>query len=378
MDIHLVSFAIPFPADYGGVIDVYYRMRALRRLGVRIHLHCFQYGGRQPAPELQEICASVRYYRRKSPFVFLSSSRPYIVSSRASTELLRNLIKENYPILFEGLHSCATALHPALSERLKIVRMHNVEWQYYGNLAKLSHGFRRLYFQEESRRLKIFEKEIAQTVNHVLPISQQDHAYYSGSSGPRVTLMPPGHAYEEVESNPGVGKHILFHGDLSVIENQKSAAWLMEQVFSKIEFPCVIAGKNPPEILVKIAANHANIQLFPNVSTDEMRTLVAEAQITVLHAGHVAGFKIKLLHSLYAGRYCVANEMMIRDTGLNDAVHQYADAPELLGLINALMHQPFTEELRRKREEILIPQFSNLENAKKLIALIQESDTFVA
>ena len=29
MHLHIVSFNVPWPADYGGVIDVYYRIKAV-------------------------------------------------------------------------------------------------------------------------------------------------------------------------------------------------------------------------------------------------------------------------------------------------------------------------------------------------------------
>ena len=38
--INIVSFNIPWPANYGGVIDVYYKMQALHKCGVKIILHC--------------------------------------------------------------------------------------------------------------------------------------------------------------------------------------------------------------------------------------------------------------------------------------------------------------------------------------------------
>ena len=43
-ELHIVTFAVPFPANYGGAIDVWNRIAALKRGGVRIHLHCFVYG----------------------------------------------------------------------------------------------------------------------------------------------------------------------------------------------------------------------------------------------------------------------------------------------------------------------------------------------
>ena len=53
-DIHIVSFNVPYPADYGGVIDVYYKLKALAALGIRVHLHCYQYG-RAASPELDKV-----------------------------------------------------------------------------------------------------------------------------------------------------------------------------------------------------------------------------------------------------------------------------------------------------------------------------------
>ena len=38
--LNIVSFNIPYPANYGGVIDVYYKLEALRACGVKLILHC--------------------------------------------------------------------------------------------------------------------------------------------------------------------------------------------------------------------------------------------------------------------------------------------------------------------------------------------------
>jgi len=39
--LHIISFDIPYPANYGGVIDVFYKLRALVSAGIKIHLHAF-------------------------------------------------------------------------------------------------------------------------------------------------------------------------------------------------------------------------------------------------------------------------------------------------------------------------------------------------
>ena len=61
--LHIVSFDVPYPADYGGVIDVYYKIKALADQGVSIILHCYQYG-RPEQKELEGLCEKVYYYPR--------------------------------------------------------------------------------------------------------------------------------------------------------------------------------------------------------------------------------------------------------------------------------------------------------------------------
>ena len=102
MQLHVVSFDVPFPPDYGGAIDVFFKLKALQKQGIRIILHCFVYG-RQKANILEDICEKVFYYERKKIWNARPFSYPYIVSSRQNDALLKNLCHTKVPILFEGL-----------------------------------------------------------------------------------------------------------------------------------------------------------------------------------------------------------------------------------------------------------------------------------
>ena len=35
---------MPYPPNYGGVIDVFYKIKSLHAIGIKIILHCFKYG----------------------------------------------------------------------------------------------------------------------------------------------------------------------------------------------------------------------------------------------------------------------------------------------------------------------------------------------
>jgi len=95
---------VPFPANYGGVIDVYYKLFWLKKSGVKVYLHCFTYG-RQKSPELDLLCEKVFYYERITGFFSNLSFLPYNVKSRRSSVLEENLLADQHPILYEVLNT---------------------------------------------------------------------------------------------------------------------------------------------------------------------------------------------------------------------------------------------------------------------------------
>ena len=180
--LEIVSFDIPFPADYGGVVDVFYTLKALSEAGVGIRLHCFEYH-RKPAPVLNELCEEVYYYPRRNRWASQLSFKPYIVNSRQSRLLLDRLMATNHPILFEGLHTCGWLAHPGLRKRLKIYRESNIEHDYYRHLAAATRSLpKKLFYLVESHRLKRFQSVLA------MPISCSP---YPGPTNPTSSICFP-------------------------------------------------------------------------------------------------------------------------------------------------------------------------------------------
>ena len=202
--INLVAFDIPYPPDYGGGIDIYYKIKSFHQVGVKVHLHCFQYC-KLPSPELEKICESVYYYPRHVSKAYLLNLKPYIVVSRSSDELVKNLLKNDFPILFEGLHTCLYLNDKRLIKRRKIVRAHNIEHNYYQNLAKVEKDiFRKYYFLNESGKLKRFEK-IFKHADGIAAISKNDVLYFSKKYS-NVSHVSAFHPSENVDIILGKGQ----------------------------------------------------------------------------------------------------------------------------------------------------------------------------
>ncbi len=367
--IHIISFDVPFPPSYGGVIDVYYKIKALFDLGIGVHLHCYKYG-RLEAKELNEICASVNYYKRErfsNPYI---GSVPYIVRTRNTRRLLSNLMLDNFPILFEGLHSCCHLTNPALEPRFKMVRMHNIEHHYYTNLAKVERNIAKKYFFTlESKRLSNFEFTLKHA-NCLLSISPNDKKYLEAKFE-NVVYLPAFHPNKTVETKVGKGNFVLYHGNLEVGENDEAALYLVNEVFSKIKLPCVIAGNNPSLLLKQLVRKHANITLIENTTIDSIHALINEAQINVLPTFQATGIKLKLINALFLGRHCVVNSPMIANTGLQDLCILGNDAQHMVAAIEDAFDNEITEADIVLRKQFFGMHFNNLESAEKIITLIE-------
>jgi len=367
MHLHIISFNVPYPADYGGVIDVFYRIKALHEAGVHIHLHCFQYG-REEAPVLNELCDEVIYYRRSMSVFNQLSAKPFIVKSRANLQLLRNLVKDDYPILFEGLHSCFYLDDPRLSSRTKIVRCHNIEHDYYRSLTKGVTSFLlRSYFQMEANKLKQFESVIHHAT-HIAAISESDETYFQQKYG-NTFFMRPSHPSSVVSINQGKGDYVLYHGDLSTSENNEAVSFILDQVAPKVSFQFKIAGKNPGVVIREKAKQFGNVKLISNPSHDEMQELIANAHINLLPTFQATGFKLKLLNALFNGRFCLVTPQMVEGTGLADACEIASAAESFTFKIEELFAIEFSTALVQKRTALL-EKFSNSAVVSKLVDLL--------
>lgn len=368
--LHIVCLDVPYPVDYGGVFDLFYKIQALHAAGVHIHLHCFEYG-RGEQPELNKYCVDVNYYPRNKGHKGFSNCVPYIVSSRSSEALIDNLLKDNYPVLLEGVHCTWPLYVDQLQNRKVLLRLHNVECEYYRHLFRHERSLlKKLYFYNESRLLKKYEALLADKVP-ILAVAEKDMQLYKERFGAAaITHLPVFIPFQEVKSEEGLGNYCLYHGNLSVSENEKAALWLLEKVFCKLKIPFVIAGKNPSSHLKRIAQQRCHTCLVENPGEEQMRDLIAKAQINILPSFNETGIKLKLLNALFNGRHCLVNEAAVAETGLEAACHIGNNALAFQEIIMQLYRHVFGEEEIRLREKLLCGTFNNERNAEKLVKMI--------
>ena len=335
--------------------------------GVKIHLHCFEYG-RGEKSELNQYCEEVYYYRRKKFFRSPELRLPYIVSSRINPLLIKNLLRDNYPVLLEGIHCTYYLFNEALKGRKVLVRLHNVEFEYYSQLAKSTDNFyKKTYFKIESRLLRKYEKVIAEKAE-LIAVNEKDKETYEKVFGAKqVYFLPVFLPFSEVTSQIGKGDFCLYHGNLSVPENEKAVLWLLENVFLKSKIPFIVAGKNPSVYLKNKLSGFANVLLKENPSQKEMSELIRSAHIHLLPSFNSTGIKIKLLNALFNGRFIITNAASVNGTGLVSLCQIEEDGNDYVKRIKVLHEISFSKDEIEKRKNILYRMYNNKENALQLM-----------
>ncbi len=371
LEIHMISFTIPYPANYGGVIDVFYKIKELYKLGVKINLHCFQYD-RQMSNELNRYCKTVRYYNRPKKLIYFFSLLPFIVHTRANKKLLETLQADELPILFEGVHTTSFLKKLAINGRKIVVRTHNIEHNYYQDLAKQENNiFTKLFFYTEALKLKKYEK-ILQSDIKIAAISENDFTYFK-TVNTNTILLEAFHPFNQVNVLPGLGQYILFQGNLSVTENITAVKYILRKICSKVNYSFVIAGKEPGVTLQKLIKQYPNAELIANPTEYMMQNLIKNAQINLLITFQSTGVKLKLINALFNGRHCIANTKMVAGSGLENLCHIHNRSSDLIKKIDELYKTPLSEKEVNKRKEVLLKNVNNEHSAQKLINLLDKN-----
>lgn len=366
--IHIVCLDAPSPPDYGGAIDLFYKIKALAQTGKKIILHYFEYNPLRNANGLEEDCVAIYTYKRKSFFHALPLTQPFIVGSRINKELIAKLNGDNHPILLEGLH--CSGIIPFINNPQRIVlRMHNDEASYYHHLAQTEKKvLKYFYFLQESKLLHRYQKILSKELR-LSCLSEKDMDVFKRIYGfQNVHFIPCFIPWQSLSIKQGSGDYCLYHGNMSVSENEAAALWLIHHIFSKTEASFLVAGKDISKKLKEVARVYPNIKLVNNPSITEIDILIQNAQINALPSVNNTGVKLKLLNALLNGRHCITNLRGVKGSGIENGVFVMEEPKAWIEQINTLMQREFSTQDAEARKAVL-QLYNNRQNAEALSAL---------
>ena len=366
IDLHIVSFNVPLPANYGGVIDVFYKLDALTKMGLKVALHCFDYG-RGEVDELVNYAAEVYYYPRKVSAWNALVLSPFSVKSRKSEQLLKRLASDEAPILFESLQCCLYLNRPELAHKRKWVRAHNVEHEYYNSLSQYENtGLLKSYYALEANALRKYEK-VLHHADGVLAISPKDQQYFEGM-GWNCNYLPAFYR-EEVQDSILSQKEksiALYQGNLKVEENAEAVLFLLE-VFQNSPYQLIVAGSQPGKEIQGKVAKMSNVTLLQNPSDQEMFHLIRTAKVSCLPSFQSTGIKLKLLHALTSGNEVLVNPTMVKGTGLEKYCSVAEGIKDWRVQLGLLFSTETEKQKIRTRQESVSELFDNQKNANQLV-----------
>ena len=365
--LHIISFDVPLPADYGGAIDVFYRLKALHALGIKITLHCYEYG-RGENKDLEKYADLVIYYPRRKRLMDVIDKLPFIVKTRSSRALMRNLLFNNDPILFEGLHTTFMLNDERLKDRIRMVRTHNIEHEYYEGLAKIAKGFRKKFYQAEAKKLQAYEPRL-KFATHIFAIKEDDAFYFKQYC--KNTFLLPACASTDSGASEDTLPYCLFHGNLSVPENEQGLLWLIDNVFDphNLTNKLKVAGKCPSDTLVKHCA-HYNITLIANPDDEQMHQLIQQARVHVFYSDQDTGVKLKVVNALRSPGAILANNKMLRGTDFEHLCDETNTPEAYVARINSYMIAPVSEIHLELRKSFLDAHFNPIDNCRQIADLL--------
>jgi len=342
-------------------------LKALHKLGIKIYLHTFEYGRGKPK-ELDQFCEQVFYYERYSSVKSILSKLPYAVKSRSNDALVKNLKKLKAPIFFEGLHSTSPLISETFDDRKKMVRTHNIEHLFYEGQSKSERRIdKKLFFKTEAKKLKDYES-VLHKADRILTISPFENNYFNAKFIDKAIYIPVFHQNTEVRELSNNGDFALYNGDLRLADNIKSVLFLID-IFKEIDYPLIVASSFKNDSIFNKIKKYTNIQYVVIEDGNHIIELLKKAQINVLPTFQKTGIKLKLINTLYNGRFCLVTTKMVEDTGLESLCEIASTKEEFTKKINELINTDYTNEITQRREEILKP-FNVEANAKKMVELL--------
>ena len=335
--LHIISFDAPYPPNYGGVIDVLYKLKSFKELGYQIILHVYT-TDLISIKKLNELCIKVYSYKRKKQWHKHFLLTPFVVVSRFDKEIINNLKKDDYPILFEGLHTTLPVLKEDFKNRRLYLRAHNIEHNYYRGLAKSdSNILNKIIFTIESYKLKIYERKILPQINVVLPISNYEYLYFKKVYDIQTILLPVFHQNTKPIELSVRGKYALYQGDLRVSDNKRVVAKLIK-MFKDIDYPLVIASNIEADEFIKLYPNiPSNIMHEKIRSNAHLVSLFNDAHINTIFSYQNSGTKLKLINALYNSRFCLINDNMIDEESIKKVCDVENDLLKYKEKINKLI-----------------------------------------
>lgn len=370
----------PLPANTGGRIDVWRRMRYLHQAGVQLGLLTWYDPPRNGSPspeqvaEAHQLCDSLHLAAiDRSPTellrrLSLTGRLPSHAASRwvslKQAEVL-NWAREFKPdvLLLDGLYGVAVVRW--LSTKLRvpwIYRSHNIEHLYMQRQSAEATSWRRkLGINANRLGLKALETRTLHAARDVFDISRDDQQFWLKQGVRNIQWLPPAVDDEFAQT---IARHerqsplwdVLYFGNLNTPNNVAAVRWLAREVLPNVDLPqmtVAISGSRPSSEVRKLAESDSRITLLPD--PPDMAAVISSAKVIVNPVQSGSGVNLKSVEMLFTRARLVSTSIGVQGIGAEAAAcFSIADSPAAFSSLikQALMLSTLSASNILKRKEL--------------------------
>lgn len=369
MRILFLTAQLPEPPHAGGTLRTNGLMRSLHQAGHDIHVLAFSDADayRINREALDEFCTSVDivplprrsmvHRLRDLVFTRLADMQRRFDSPLYAAQLAVLLRRETFDLVQIESLEMATYLPVIQREQPDtpvIYDSFNAEYDLQRTIYEAERGSVKrivgaLYSLIQWRRLTHFERNVCQSVAHVVAVSEADaEAFHKLAPGVPVSVVPNGiHTaqYATFDGSLNLGEHALvFTGSMSYRPNVDAAIWFAEDILPRVragipDAKFFVVGSNPHPRLNPLR-EHSDIQITGWVP--EVNPFLHAAAVYVVPMRMGSGTRLKVLQAMAAGQAVVSTSMGAQGLHVTDGAElRLADtAPEFAAAVADLLASP--------------------------------------
>lgn len=200
----------------------------------------------------------------------------------------------------------------------------------YREASRDSTGIWRFIYPVEWRRLKRYERRVAQSFAHSFIITDEDREFITdGESFPMLSVLPNGVKPELLDRTPsgydpvGCNPILVFLGKMDYFPNEDAAAYFATEILPMIreEYPGVeflVVGSNPSD---RVRALDDEPKVTVTGFVEDPRDYLERADVVVTPMRHGAGLQNKVLEAMALARPVVTTSIAREGIDAVDGEH---------------------------------------------------------
>jgi glycosyltransferase involved in cell wall biosynthesis len=177
--------------------------------------------------------------------------------------------------------------------------------------SKNSNFFMKLFYREESERLKKYERQIINYFENILIISKQDKEFILHPNKDKIIVLPNGvnEAFiDKTNLNFEKNIDILFTGNMNYFPNIEACKYIYKELypfFKLNKIKTTICGANPSKVIQKLNQNDFEVTGW----VEDIKRVYLKSKIFIAPMFSGTGMQNKILEAMALGIPCITTTL---------------------------------------------------------------------